>query len=116
MQRKKVHWLILVNNVNNNTRNQYIIIICLFFLNNCTVSHQTKTIIENETCKLQEVNGKTFLICDENNNLKVFIKKAHITKKLKNCKKTKFALEKKDSSKNYTSIVCKTKFGYEIVK
>jgi len=116
VQRKKVHWLILVNNLNNNTRNQYIIIICLFFLNNCTVSYETKTIIENEACKLQEVNGKTFLICDENNNLKVFIKKAHVTKELKNCKKTNFTLEKKDNSKKYTSIVCKTKFGYEIVK
>jgi hypothetical protein len=93
----------------------YLLIFCLTFLTKCT-SYETATIIENETCKLQEVNGKTFLICDENNNLKVFIKKAHITKELKNCKKTNFALEKKDNSKKYTSIICKTKFGYEIVK
>ena len=73
----------------------YLLIFCLTFLTKCT-SYETATIIENETCKLQEVNGKTFLICDENNNLKVFIKKAHITKELKNCKKTNFALEKKD--------------------
>ena len=94
----------------------YLFVICLTFLTKCTSSYKTETIVENEVCKISQVNGKTFLVCDENNNLKVYIKKDHVVKELKNCKKTNFALEEKNSSKKYNSIICKTNYGYEIVR
>ena len=94
----------------------YLFIVSLTFLTKCTSPYKTQTIIENEACKLNQANGKTFLVCDENNNLKVYIKKAHVVKELKDCKKTSFALEKKNSSKKYNSIMCKTSDGYEIIR
>ena len=57
---------------------------------------------------------KTFLICDENENLKVYIKlelwshlgrKSQIVKELKDCKNISVALEKKNSFKKYNSIM-----------
>ena len=51
----------------------YLLVVCLIFLTKCT-SYETATIIDNEDCKLSQVNKKTFLICDENENLKVYIK------------------------------------------
>lgn len=91
-------------------------VICLTFLTKCTSSYKTETLVENEVCKISQVKGKTFLICDEINNLKVYIKKAHVVKELKKCKKTNFELEKKNSSKKYNSIICKTNYGYEIIR
>ncbi len=101
-----------------------LLIICLTFLTNCT-SYETATVIENEACKLSKVNKKTFLICDENENLKVYIKlelwshlgrRTQIVKELKDCKNVSVALEKKNSFKKYNSIMCKTDDGYEIVR
>ena len=102
----------------------YFLIVCLIFLTKCT-SYETATIIDNEDCKLSQVNKKTFLICDENENLKVYIKlelwshlgrKTQIVKELKDCKNISVALEKKDSFKKYNSIMCKTDHVYEIVR
>ena len=39
----------------------YLLIFCLIFLTKCT-SYETATIIDNEDCKLSQVNKKTFLI------------------------------------------------------
>tara|TARA_B100001287_G_scaffold21448_1_gene15753 strand:+ start:183 stop:509 length:327 start_codon:yes stop_codon:yes gene_type:complete len=102
----------------------YLLIVCLIFLTKCT-SYETATVIDNEACKISKVNKKTFLICDEHNNLKVYIKKelwsphgrkTQVVKELKDCKNVSVALEKKNSYKKYNSIMCKTDDGYEIVR
>ena len=51
----------------------FLFIICLPFLTKCT-PYEAATIIDNEDCKLSQVNKKTFLICDEHENLNVNIK------------------------------------------
>ena len=96
--------------------NKYILFLLFLILNHCASSYKTETIIEDEICRIKQINGKNFLICDENNNLRVFIKKAHMVKELKDCKKTTYALKKKNTSEDFVSIVCKTNYGYEIIK
>ena len=45
----------------------YLLIFCLTFLTKCT-SYEAATIIDNEDCKLSQVNKKTFLITGKNWN------------------------------------------------
>ena len=88
--------------------------IILFFLLliQCHPVLKEEVIVENQICKLKKKNGENYLVCDENNKLKVYLKTEHIVKELNNCKKGVYQI----NNKEFTAIICKTNYGYEVIK
>ena len=52
------------------------------------------------------------VLIDKNNKLKVYLKTEHIVKELNNCKKGVYQI----NNKEFTAIICKTNYGYEVIK
>lgn len=88
----------------------------LFFLIiSCSKSQNEITIID-EPCNFITESGKTYLICDEDNSIKILIKSNNLEKQLKNCKRSKSVVTIKNEEKINTSIICETNSGYQIIE
>jgi hypothetical protein len=89
----------------------------IFFLVSCLPNQKREAIvIKEEICKFVKRDKENYLICDEDYKIKVNITSGLSIHELNNCKRVRSTIQNNNGKSNNDSIVCKTKFGYEVIQ